>query len=77
MLLTSLIVSIVLTIGLNLAVRAFPHHSERAAGRVGNWVQDQQHADPRRRTRVRVFFPWKAMLIGSIVLTIVLNLLVR
>jgi hypothetical protein len=34
----------------------------------------EQHEDA-TRPRVTVFFPWKAMLIGSIVLTLLVNLI--
>jgi hypothetical protein len=34
----------------------------------------EQHED-NNRPRVKVFFPWKAMLIGSIVLTVLVNLI--
>jgi hypothetical protein len=33
--------------------------------------------DRGRRTQVRVFFPWKAMLIGSLLLTLLVNVVLR
>ena len=68
----SLVLSLVLTVGLNLAARAFPNSrrgfEERAAGRL--------EAQPDREPpKVRVLFPWKAMLIGSIALTVLLNVI--
>jgi hypothetical protein len=69
-LVASLVLSIVLTVVLNLAPRAFPRASERATRRV----DDGGAAQP---SGVRVYFPWKAMLIGSVVLTIVVNVLAR
>lgn len=61
-LVASLVLSVVLTIGLNLAVRSFPNAPRRMTERVDD------------RRRVQVFFPWKAMLLGSIVLTVIVNL---
>jgi hypothetical protein len=63
-------VSVVLTIVLNLGARAFPRAGERSARRLDDWASAQPSG-------VRVYFPWKAMLVGSIALTIVLNLLIR
>ena len=71
----SLVLSIVLTIVLNVGVRAFPGATERATQRFDRWASEDAGDD--RRVRVRVYFPWKAMLIASVVLTIVLNLLAR
>ena len=73
MLLASLVLSIVLTIVLNFAVRAFPRATDRGIRRLDGWAQSV----PDDGRRLRVYFPWMAMLIGSIVLTIALNLLVR
>ena len=68
-LLLSVLLSIGLTVVLNLGVRLFPSSIERATRRLAEPVDDGP--------RVRVFFPWKSMLIASIVLTVVLNILVR
>ncbi|MBA2610262.1 MAG: hypothetical protein H0U92_15095 [Actinobacteria bacterium] len=67
----SLVLSIVLTVGLNLGVRAFPNGARRMEERTGDRVARRTIDAP----RVRVFFPWKAMLIGSIVLTVLVNLI--
>lgn len=71
----SLVLSLVLTIALNVGVRAFPGTTQRATQRVDRWASEAAGDD--RRARVRVYFPWKAMLIASVVLTVVLNLLAR
>lgn len=71
----SIVASIVLTVVLNVALRLFPGASRRvgdAVTRLAERSADQSAGDP---GRVRIFFPWKAMLIGSIVLTIAINLL--
>lgn len=66
----SLVLSVVLTVALNLAVRAFPNGRRRVEERAASWLE----APPEERpSRVRVFFPWKAMIIGSIALTVLLN----
>ncbi len=68
----SLVLSIVLTVGLNLGVRAFPNGARRMEERTGDRVARRTIDDA---PRVRVFFPWKAMLIGSIVLTVLVTLI--
>jgi hypothetical protein len=75
-LLTSLIVSVVLTIVLNLVVRGFPGATDRGMRRIDGWVESQSQAQ-RGDRRVHVFFPWKSMLIASLVLTVLLNVIVR
>jgi hypothetical protein len=49
---------------------------QRLAERQTGW--DSPTYDTRRdrppRSRVQIFFPWRAMLIGSIALTVALNL---
>jgi hypothetical protein len=64
-LVASLMLSVVLTVVLNVALRLFPNGIDRAVRRL-----DRPHED----RAVRVFAPWKAMIIASVVLTIVLNL---
>lgn len=79
-LIVSLVASVVLTVVLNAALRLFPQMSQ--------WVQDRiDQAAERGRTsaerapdeaserRVQVWFPWKAMLVASVVLTVGLTLL--
>ncbi len=68
----SLVLSIVLTVVLNLGVRAFPNGSRRVGERGERWLADRALDDS---PRVRVFFPWKAMLLGSIVLTVLVNVI--
>lgn len=69
-LLTSIVLSVGLTVLLNLLPRLFPG----AQARIQNKIADRmQHTDV-DGPRVRVFFPWKFMLIASIALTVFLNL---
>ena len=73
-LLGSLIVSVVLTVVLNVGLRAFPNAGNRAARTLEERAW-QERAGRRDEGRVRVFFPWKAMLVVSILLTVLLNLI--
>ena len=72
----SIIGSIVLTIAMNVLPLLFPN----AAAKVQRKIEDnarraiEQHEDD-TQPRVKVFFPWKAMLIGSLVLTVLVNLI--
>jgi hypothetical protein len=66
-LVVSLVLSVVLTIALNAGVRMFPGATDRAARRIEDYDYD-------RGPRVRVFFPWRMMLVASIVLTVLLNM---
>ena len=70
----SLVVSIVLTVVLNVALRLFPDASERAATHLADLARPNVSGEPSRRSTARVFVPWKAMLLGSLLLTMVLNL---
>ena len=75
-LLTSLIASVVLTILINLIPRLFPAATEKAEQAVhekmSQALQDQREGNG---PRVKVFFPWKSMIVISIVLTILVNLI--
>lgn len=66
-LVVSLVLSAVLTVLLNVAVRVFPGRGERAAQRLA------EPRRPRDDRGVQVFVPWKAMLLASVVLTIAIN----
>lgn len=76
MLVASILLSLALTIVLNLVIRAFPGATERGVRRIDGWAQSQS-PDRQDGRRVQVFFPWKAMLIGSIALTLLVNVLAR
>lgn len=67
-LVVSLVLSLVLTVVVNVVLRLVPDAGERAA-RAMDWLTDPGRSDG----RVRVFAPWKAMIVVSIVLTIVIN----
>ena len=75
-LLVSVIGSIALTLALNLLPMLFPNASRRARERLLDEMREHQRRidAPEPGPRVRVFFPWKAMLVGSLVLTVLVNL---
>ena len=74
----SVVVSVVLTMLLNVAIRVWPGAADRGAERITDWARGREAAaDPGERGRVRVIVPWKAMVIASIVATVLLNLVVR
>ena len=73
-LVVSLVLSAVLTVVLNLALWVFPGLRDRLARsfeRLAARAPGEAREDDRR---VRVFVPWKVMIVGSLVLTIVVNL---
>jgi hypothetical protein len=78
----SIVLSVVLTVVLNLLLRAFPHAGERAARRLSELAapppNDRTDSTGNRDdSGVRVIVPWKAMLIGSLILTVAINVLIR
>ena len=83
-LVASIVLSVLLTIVVNVALWLFPGGGRRLGDSVQRLAERQSAAWDRQphdtqldrpsHSRVRVYFPWKAMLIGSIVLTVVLNL---
>ncbi len=72
----SIIGSIVLTIVLNVLPLIFPKAADKLQHKIEENARRsiEQHEDE-SQPRVKVFFPLKAMLIGSIVLTVLVNLL--
>jgi uncharacterized membrane protein YoaK (UPF0700 family) len=74
-LVASLILSVVLTVVANVALRMFPNAGDRMARGIENMAARREDPDDDRN--VRVIVPWKAMVIGSIVLTILLNVIIR
>ncbi len=77
-LINSLIASVILTLALNLIPRLFPNASQRAAEKMREAMEEQaREVEQGNRPRVRVFFPWKTMLLISVVLTIFANIATR
>jgi len=75
-LLTSLIASVVLTLALNILPMLFPNAAAKAERKIVEKMQEthKNRIDP-STPKVRVFFPWKAMLALSILLTIAVNVI--
>ena len=73
----SIVLSVVLTVILNVALRLFPGAGRRVARGMDNFAARASQETGRSDRRVRVWTPWKAMLIGSLILTIVVNLFIR
>jgi hypothetical protein len=70
----SIVGSIVLTILLNLFPMLFPNTADKMQRKLEESARhsiEQQEDDS--QPNVKLFFPWKVMLIGSIVLTILVN----
>lgn len=72
----SIVASVVLTVVLNLGIRLFPGAADRGARQLGDWAERQSVDRDPGASRVQVYAPWKAMLIVSLALTVVLNLLI-
>jgi len=70
----SIVLSVVLTVVLNVALRAFPGTSRRIARGVTKHARPAADGTRTNDRRTRVWVPWKAMLVGSVILTIVVNL---
>lgn len=75
-LVVSLVASVVLTVVLNLALRLFPGAGRRIGDTIDRALERQEPpAGQPDRPRVRVVVPWRLMLAGSLLLTLLLNLL--
>lgn len=70
----SIALSVVLTVFVNVALRAFPDAGRRLARRVTKLTGPTADETLTSDRRVRVWMPWKAMILGSVILTIVVNL---
>jgi hypothetical protein len=73
-LILSVALSVVLTVLLNLGLRVFPEAGNRVARSLAELTAPNTDNGRGNDRRVRVFAPWKAMILGSVVLTIVVNL---
>lgn len=70
----SLIASVVLTLLINVLPMLFPRSSEKVERKVHEKITESlERQEQGNQPRVRVFFPWKAMLIASLVLTVMVN----
>jgi hypothetical protein len=73
-LVVSLVLSAVLTVVLNVALRVFPRAGERLTDGFDELASPESDGARRNERRTRVFFPWRAMIIASVVLTVLINL---
>jgi hypothetical protein len=73
-LLISVGLSVILTVLVNVGLRAFPGIADRMARSLSTFTSPSTDDAPTNDRRVRVFVPWKAMILGSLILTIVVNL---
>jgi hypothetical protein len=76
-LVVSIVLSVVLTVAVNVIFWLFPDAGRGIGDAVGRLAEDadRRSTDRGDGSHVRVIVPWKAMLIGSLVLTVALNLL--
>ena len=74
-LLTSIIGSVILTILLNVLPLMFPDAAAKMQRKIKENAKRAiaQHEDD-GQPRVKVFFPWKTMLLVSVILTVLVNL---
>jgi len=72
----SIVASVVLTVILNVLPLLFPDTAANIQKKIEeNARRSIEQYEDGNRPRVKVFFPWKAMLIGSIILTVLVNLI--
>ena len=73
--LTSIVASVILTLALNLLPMLFPNAAGKAERKMVEKMQEMHtdRIDP-STPKVKVFFPWKTMLLASVVLTVAVNL---
>ena len=77
-LLVSLLVVVLDNTVLNVALRVFPDARRRLHDSLRRTVERADRStDEPVSPRVNVVFPWKVMLVGSLVLTLLINLILR
>ena len=83
-LLYSIVASVVLTVALNVGLRLFPGIGrsledlfDRMTERVDTPDRGDTPPEASDERRARVIVPWKLMLVASLILTLLLNLLLR
>ena len=70
----SLVLSVVLTVVLNVGLRVFPELGDRLARGLAGLTRPSADERGAKGRRIQVYVPWKAMILVSVVLTIVVNL---
>lgn len=71
----SVITSVMLTLALNLFPLLFPKAADTVQRKLAAQARRaiEQNQDP-GRPNIKVFFPWKIMLVASVALTVLVNL---
>jgi hypothetical protein len=70
----SLIASIILTILVNVIPRLFPGATKKAERTLHEKMEEAfAEREDGTRPRMKVFFPWKTMLVISVILTVLVN----
>jgi hypothetical protein len=75
-LVVSAVLSVVLTALLNVVLRAFPGAGNRVARGLSERASPSIDDGDEHRW-LRVFMPWKGMIVASLILTIVVNVVLR
>ena len=70
---TSIVVSAILTVLLNVGLKAFPNTGRRLARSLTMFTSPTADGARTNDRRVRVCTPWKAMVLGSLILTVLVN----
>jgi hypothetical protein len=65
--------SVILTVVVNVGLRAFPGAGQRIARSLTTFTSPGPESARTNDRRVRVVVPWKAMLIASVILSVVLS----
>jgi hypothetical protein len=65
---------VLLTVVVNVWLRLFPGAGARLARFLAESIPRSTDAVPRADRRVRMFVPWKAMILASLLLTLVINI---
>ena len=75
-LMTSIVGSIVLTLLLNFLPLLFPNQAANLQRKLEDHARRsiEQHED-QNQPNVKIFFPWKAMIVVSIILTVLVNVI--
>ena len=73
-LVVSIVLSVALTLALNLAIRLFPGAGQRMGEGLDRLAERRRDDDGDDDRRVRVWVPWKLMIVVSLVGTVLLNL---
>ena len=76
-LIISVALSVVLTAVVNIGLRAFPGAGDRAARGLAALASPDIDDSAEHDRRFRVVVPWKPMIVGSVLLTIVVNVVLR